>query len=115
MESGSLQSLPKDGGSTKSKVSHLLQDHDGSFLLADMDFNLLVGPNRIIVPFLACGDLSAYDSDQTYDLVCTAPAVVERFLASCCAAIQAGCAQMRDPLSSWQPTNGSFGNAEHCG
>jgi tRNA (cytidine32/guanosine34-2'-O)-methyltransferase len=35
-----------------------------------MDFNSLVGPNRVIVPFLACGDLSAYDSDQTYDLVC---------------------------------------------
>ena len=26
----------------------------------------LEGVNRIIVPFLACGDLSAYDSDQTY-------------------------------------------------
>lgn len=24
--------------------------------------------NRVIVPFLACGDLSAYDSDKTYDL-----------------------------------------------
>ena len=22
--------------------------------------------NRVVVPFLACGDLSAYDSDQTY-------------------------------------------------
>lgn len=28
----------------------------------------LVGPNRFIVPFLACGDLSAYDSDRSYDL-----------------------------------------------
>ena len=26
------------------------------------------GPNRYIVPFLACGDLSAYDSDKSYPL-----------------------------------------------
>ena len=32
------------------------------------DFNQLTGPNRVIVPFLACGDLSAYDSDRTYPL-----------------------------------------------
>eukprot|EP00053_Salpingoeca_punica_P012389 m.110985 g.110985 ORF g.110985 m.110985 type:complete len:296 (+) comp15935_c0_seq2:126-1013(+) len=32
------------------------------------DANNLVGPNRTIVPFLACGDLSAYDSDMTYPL-----------------------------------------------
>merc|ERR1712179_473562 len=32
------------------------------------DFNQLEGPNRFIVPFLACGDLSAYDSDRTYPL-----------------------------------------------
>jgi len=32
------------------------------------DFNQLEGVNRIIVPFLACGDLSAYDSDRTYGL-----------------------------------------------
>ncbi|XP_066436024.1 tRNA (cytidine(32)/guanosine(34)-2'-O)-methyltransferase [Eleutherodactylus coqui] len=34
----------------------------------DVDFNQLEGPNRVIVPFLACGDLSAYDSDKTYPL-----------------------------------------------
>ncbi|KAL4593400.1 putative tRNA (cytidine(32)/guanosine(34)-2'-O)-methyltransferase [Arapaima gigas] len=34
----------------------------------DVDFNQLEGPNRFIVPFLACGDLSAYDSDRTYPL-----------------------------------------------
>ncbi|KAI5096453.1 putative tRNA (cytidine(32)/guanosine(34)-2'-O)-methyltransferase [Silurus meridionalis] len=34
----------------------------------DVDFNQLEGPNRIIVPFLACGDLSAFDSDRTYPL-----------------------------------------------
>ena len=30
--------------------------------------NDLTGINREIVPFLACGDLSYYDSDQTYPL-----------------------------------------------
>ena len=30
--------------------------------------NELTGVNRIIVPFLACGDLSGYDSDMTYPL-----------------------------------------------
>jgi len=35
---------------------------------AAMDFNCLEGVNRVIVPFLACGDLSAYDSDKTYPL-----------------------------------------------
>ncbi|KAI4879696.1 hypothetical protein NFI96_032025 [Prochilodus magdalenae] len=37
-------------------------------MLYDVDFNQLEGPNRIIVPFLACGDLSAFDSDRTYPL-----------------------------------------------
>ena len=32
------------------------------------DFDSLEGPNRFIVPFLACGDLSAYDADKTYPL-----------------------------------------------
>lgn len=32
------------------------------------DFDQLEGINRVIVPFLACGDLSAYDSDRTYSL-----------------------------------------------
>jgi len=32
------------------------------------DFDQLQGVNRVIVPFLACGDLSAYDSDRTYGL-----------------------------------------------
>jgi hypothetical protein len=30
--------------------------------------NALTGPNRVIVPFLACGDLSGLDSDQSYPL-----------------------------------------------
>ena len=33
-----------------------------------LDTNSLVGVNRVIVPFLACGDLSAYDSDKNYPL-----------------------------------------------
>ncbi|XP_015904917.1 tRNA (cytidine(32)/guanosine(34)-2'-O)-methyltransferase [Parasteatoda tepidariorum] len=32
------------------------------------DFTQLTGVNRFIVPFVACGDLSAYDSDKTYSL-----------------------------------------------
>ena len=34
----------------------------------DEVFNSLNGINRVIVPFLACGDLSAFDSDMTYPL-----------------------------------------------
>ncbi|CAH1239578.1 FTSJ1 [Branchiostoma lanceolatum] len=34
----------------------------------DVDFNSLAGVNRVIVPFLACGDLSGYDADMTYPL-----------------------------------------------
>lgn len=44
-------------------MSNPLLDHS-----YDVDFNSLEGPNRVIVPFLACGDLSAYDSDKTYPL-----------------------------------------------
>ncbi|ERE65646.1 putative ribosomal RNA methyltransferase 1-like protein [Cricetulus griseus] len=32
------------------------------------DFNQLDGPARFIVPFVTCGDLSAYDSDRSYPL-----------------------------------------------
>ncbi|XP_078139033.1 tRNA (cytidine(32)/guanosine(34)-2'-O)-methyltransferase [Centroberyx gerrardi] len=44
-------------------MSNPLLDH-----CYDVDFNQLEGANRIIVPFLACGDLSAFDSDRTYPL-----------------------------------------------
>uniref|UniRef100_A0A8C5PHV0 FtsJ RNA 2'-O-methyltransferase 1 n=1 Tax=Leptobrachium leishanense TaxID=445787 RepID=A0A8C5PHV0_9ANUR len=44
-------------------MSNPLLDH-----CYNVDFNQLEGPNRVIVPFLACGDLSAYDSDRTYPL-----------------------------------------------
>lgn len=45
-------------------IHHLLSGLNHS----DVDFNQLEGPNRVIVPFLACGDLSAFDSDRTYPL-----------------------------------------------
>ncbi|KAG1672354.1 Lon protease, mitochondrial [Nymphon striatum] len=34
----------------------------------ELNYNELAGPNRVIVPFLACGDLRSYDSDKTYPL-----------------------------------------------
>jgi tRNA (cytidine32/guanosine34-2'-O)-methyltransferase len=30
--------------------------------------NELLGPNRLTVPFVACGDVNGYDADQTYPL-----------------------------------------------
>jgi hypothetical protein len=35
--------------------------------MVDKDHPML-GPNTIMVPFLACGDLSGYDADMTYEL-----------------------------------------------
>ncbi|MQL93137.1 hypothetical protein Taro_025778 [Colocasia esculenta] len=32
----------------------------------------LEGPNKVYIPFLACGDLSGYDSDRSYPLPTTA-------------------------------------------
>lgn len=32
------------------------------------DWNQLLGLNKVIVPFMACGDLSGFDSDATYGL-----------------------------------------------
>jgi tRNA (cytidine32/guanosine34-2'-O)-methyltransferase len=29
----------------------------------------LFGPNNLVVPFVACGDLSGYDADQSYPLL----------------------------------------------
>ncbi|CAG8443907.1 10858_t:CDS:2 [Ambispora leptoticha] len=34
----------------------------------DDENNKLLGPSRLIVPFVACGDASGFDSDQTYPL-----------------------------------------------
>ncbi|KAG0162718.1 putative tRNA (cytidine(32)/guanosine(34)-2'-O)-methyltransferase, partial [Apophysomyces sp. BC1015] len=48
-------------GYTPTMVNPLLDMHyDG--------MNELVGPNRTIVPFVACGDLNGYDADRTYPL-----------------------------------------------
>ena len=35
---------------------------------ADCVSGSLEGPSRILIPFLACGDLSGYDADQSYPL-----------------------------------------------
>ncbi|PAA77050.1 hypothetical protein BOX15_Mlig014652g4 [Macrostomum lignano] len=34
----------------------------------DFDLSQLRGSNRVVVPFVACGDLSAYDADRNYPL-----------------------------------------------
>lgn len=49
-------------GYTPTMANPLLNNHQNP------DFNSLEGVNRFVIPFLACGDLSAYDSDQTYRL-----------------------------------------------
>ena len=43
-------------------MTNPLLDHQYS------DLDQLSGPNRVLVPFLACGDLSGYDADLTYPL-----------------------------------------------
>lgn len=38
-------------------------------MIIKKDENLpIVGPNSLIVPFMACGDLSGFDSDRNYEL-----------------------------------------------
>ncbi|XP_060596192.1 tRNA (cytidine(32)/guanosine(34)-2'-O)-methyltransferase-like [Ruditapes philippinarum] len=49
-------------GYTPNMANPLLDHH------YDLDYNNLTGPNRVIVPFLACGDLSGFDSDKNYPL-----------------------------------------------
>lgn len=41
---------------------------DRPLTLLDEFVDSLTGANRAVVPFLACGDLSSYDSDMTYPL-----------------------------------------------
>ncbi|KAJ8983117.1 hypothetical protein NQ317_001861 [Molorchus minor] len=36
--------------------------------VSNKDFSTLSGINRVIIPFIVCGDVSAYDSDTTYPL-----------------------------------------------
>ena len=56
-------------------MTNPLLDHQYS------DLDQLTGPNRVLVPFLACGDLSGYDADLTYPLqVSTARHVQARYL-----------------------------------
>lgn len=40
----------------------------GTCHLADCSSGWLEGPNKVYIPFLACGDLSGYDSDRSYPL-----------------------------------------------
>lgn len=37
-------------------------------ILTDCSSGWLEGPNKVYIPFLACGDLSGYDSDRSYPL-----------------------------------------------
>ena len=50
----------------------LVDDSNWCFLLGiewtDCSSAWLEGPNKIYIPFLACGDLSGYDSDRSYPL-----------------------------------------------
>jgi tRNA (cytidine32/guanosine34-2'-O)-methyltransferase len=42
---------------------------DVEFLMhADCVSGWLEGPNKVYIPFLACGDLTGYDSDRSYPL-----------------------------------------------
>ena len=41
------------------------------FSCADCRSGWLEGPNKVYIPFLACGDLSGYDSDRSYPLPST--------------------------------------------
>jgi len=34
----------------------------------DLDYSSLEGINKVVTPFMACGDLNSYDSDMTYPL-----------------------------------------------
>lgn len=37
-------------------------------VILDETINQFSGPNRVVVPFVACGDLSGWDADKTYAL-----------------------------------------------
>jgi len=39
-----------------------------SWYSADCSSGWLEGPNKVYIPFLACGDLTGYDSDRSYPL-----------------------------------------------
>ncbi len=55
------QNYTPPDGYQPTMANPLLKNQDGNF-------DDLTGTNRILVPFMACGDLSAFDSDMTYPL-----------------------------------------------
>ncbi|XP_014459167.1 putative tRNA (cytidine(32)/guanosine(34)-2'-O)-methyltransferase isoform X4 [Alligator mississippiensis] len=64
----------------------------------DLEQNQLEGPARLIAPFLACGDLSAFDADRTYPLQLTPGAgyhYVSPLQPPICPPYQEACARRR--------------------
>ncbi|XP_072976864.1 uncharacterized protein [Typha angustifolia] len=61
--------LPPEGFSEKD-LYHLLEKVGTPSGIDDLDCRSgwLEGPNKVYIPFLACGDLSGYDSDRSYPL-----------------------------------------------
>lgn len=51
-----------------STIMPLYFDQFLSVSFIDEAVNSLQGVNRVLVPFVACGDLSGWDSDRTYGL-----------------------------------------------
>lgn len=60
---------PPEGFKEKD-LYHLLEKVGSPSGAADIDCSSgwLEGPNKVYIPFLACGDLSGYDSDRSYPL-----------------------------------------------
>ncbi|KAJ7519116.1 hypothetical protein O6H91_20G023500 [Diphasiastrum complanatum] len=50
------------------QLYNLLERASGAYSDLDCCSSWLEGPNKIMIPFLACGDLSGYDADQSYPL-----------------------------------------------
>ncbi|CAM6092935.1 unnamed protein product [Calypogeia fissa] len=58
---------PPEGFNSKD-LQKMLESISGKHNDLDCSSSWLEGPNKIIIPFLACGDLSGYDADQSYPL-----------------------------------------------
>lgn len=60
---------PPEGFNVKD-LYHLLEKVGSPSGAGDLDCSSgwLEGPNKVYIPFLACGDLSGYDSDRSYPL-----------------------------------------------
>ena len=52
----------------KTRMTKNNDDDNNNNIIHDDDDDELVGINRMIVPFIACGDLNGFDSDQSYPL-----------------------------------------------